>query len=97
MSRTLQRTKIIRTLPTKGFRKVNADHIYFFHEHEGKETGIKTFVSHSDKEISGDLITSMRRQLKLDKTSDVVALVECPMEGEDYLNVLRAKGLIRSR
>lgn len=93
---TVDRSKAISSLQQKGFRRKKArHHIYFHHEFEGKETGPYTCVSHSKqkKDISGYLLLSMRRQLRLDSISQAVDLLECPMDGETYNSIIREKGV----
>ena len=85
------RTKLERNLPKKGFRKEKSErHIYFYHEFEGKETGISTHISHSRKlkDISGDLLTCMRKQLRLNSNRQVVNLVNCPMDKKAYNSIV---------
>ena len=62
------RAAILRNLPKKGFRKESRHHIYFYYEYKGMETGAYTYISHSakQKDVSGDLFLSMRKQLKLE-------------------------------
>lgn len=87
----IDRNKFESSLSKKGFKKAkNKDHIYYFHEYNGKETGIKTKVSHSPKfrDISGDILTSIRKQLKLSNNMQVKKLADCPMSKNDYINYL---------
>lgn len=78
-------------LPKKGFRKnKSGDHIYFYHEWNGRETGAYTKISHTKKmkDIGGGLLTAMKLQLKLEANKQVVDLVTCPMSKEEYLEWL---------
>ncbi len=91
----VDRADVIRNLPKKGFRKDKfPDHIYFYHELEGKETGPWTKVSHSKKrkDIDRELLGAMRKQLRLDRNHQVVELVECPMDGSGFNALMREKG-----
>jgi predicted RNA binding protein YcfA (HicA-like mRNA interferase family) len=91
------RREVIKQLPKKGFeKKTKSHHIYFHHKLRGKYTGKFTKVSHSArvKEISGDLVTQMRKQLQLDSNRQVHDLIECPMTGQDYTELLRQKGIL---
>ncbi len=75
------------SLTSKGFRRDKSkDHVYFYHEYGGRESGIKTFVSHSAKykDIGPDNLKSMTRQLKLRSLQETKALLECPMSESDY-------------
>ncbi|PXF56404.1 MAG: hypothetical protein C4B58_13540 [Deltaproteobacteria bacterium] len=84
------RAEILRNLPKKGFRKESLHHIYFYHEYKGMETGAYTYISHSakQKDVSGDLISSMRKQLRLDSMKETVALIKCPMDKKEYEKIL---------
>lgn len=93
---TVNRSKAIRSLQQKGFRiEKSPHHIYFHHEFKGKETGPYAYVSHTKqkKDISGYLLLSMRRTLRLDSISQAVALLECPMDGDTYNSIIREKGV----
>ena len=92
----VNRSNIEKNLPKKGFRKdKSSHHVYFYHEYKGRETGAYTYLSHSTKltDITGDLLLSMRKQLKLDNNKDVVNLCNCPMEEEEYNKVLIDKNI----
>ena len=87
----VSRAEVEKNLPKKGFRKERASHhIYFHHEYKGIETGVKTYISHSakQKDIAGDLLTSMKKQLKLNSTKEAVELIKCPMDKEKYEKIL---------
>ncbi|MHC4394670.1 MAG: hypothetical protein ACYS1A_03360 [Planctomycetota bacterium] len=93
---TVNRSKAIKGLRQKGFHKGSSTHhLYFHHKFKGKETGPYAYVSHSKqkKDISGNLLLSMRKTLRLDSISQVVALLECPMDGDTYNSIIREKGV----
>jgi hypothetical protein len=90
----IARMEIEKNLPKKGFRKDRSGHhIYFYHEYEGRETGAYTFISHSakQKDVKGDLLLSMRKQLRLDTTRDAADLMKCPMDGKRFNRILEEK------
>lgn len=92
----VDRTEAIRSLRQKGFRKDETrDHIYFYHEYNGKETGPWTKISHSRmvRDISGDLLLSMRKQLRLDTNREAADLLSCPMDGDAFNSIMKAKGV----
>ncbi len=94
----VDRKTAMKSLTKKGFVKdESGHHIFFHHEYNGKKTGISTYFSHSarQKDISGDLLTFLRKQLSLDKSFDVVELLECPMRAEDYNTILITKGVFK--
>ena len=85
------RAEISRNLPKKGFRKVKSGHhIYFYHEYKGMETGAYTYISHSakQKDISGDLLLSIRKQLRLESAREAVDLIKCPIDKEEFNRIL---------
>lgn len=86
-------------LEKKGFRRdVSDDLIDFFHLSDGKETGIKTYVSHSakDKDIGPDNLRNMIKQLRLQTLQEVRDLLEFPMTGDHYNDFLKREGLFVS-
>lgn len=87
----VSRADIKKNLPQKGFKKKKfGHHIYFHHEYNRVETGIKTYISHSAKQrdIAGDLLSSMRKQLRLDSMKETFALIKCPMDKKEYEKIL---------
>ncbi|MEX2489713.1 MAG: hypothetical protein WD356_09340 [Pseudomonadales bacterium] len=92
----MDREKIERSLGRKGFDLDNRDHRYYLHKHNGKETGVKTKLSHGKKykRLDANLQSVIKRQLKLDSSSEFRDFVECPMSADDYLAKLRDKGII---
>ncbi len=94
------RAAISRNLPKKGFRKEESGHhIYFYHEYKGMETGSYTYISHSakQKDISGDLLLSMRKQLKLETTRKAVDLINCPIDKEEFNRILIEREVFRPK
>lgn len=94
---TIDKKKIERNLQRKGFiLDVSSHHKYFHHEYKGIRTGIFTYISHgSEKEIDNSLISKMQKQLKLEKKCLACDLFNCPMSGDDYLDILKDKKLIQ--
>ncbi len=93
----LARKNLEKNLPKKGFeKKLDGDHIRFLFVFENKYTAIRTKVSHTQKmkDISGGLLTEIRKQLSLDSNKEVLDLCNCPMSEQDYIDVLRKKNLI---
>jgi len=92
----IDRDIIESSLPTKGFVRQDSSHRYFYHEYHGKRTGAYTYTSHGSKykAYSDSLFKVMRKQLRLDRVGEVTSLFLCPMDGESYNQILRAKGLL---
>jgi len=85
--------EIESSLSRKGFRREKGGrHPLYRLWVDGKKTGINTPVS-GKEEYSGDLLKFMRMELRLDTTKELLALIDCPMSGPDYLQRLRGKGL----
>ena len=92
----IDRREIQSALKRKGFIQEDAGHHYFYHEHQGKRTGIKTFTSHgsSYKTYGNALLKSMARELKLDGVPQLASLLNCPMDAKQYTAILKAKGFL---
>jgi len=89
----IDRRLIESNLIKKGFVEEDSDHKYFYHEYNGKRTGIYTFTSHGSgyKIYNDNLISMMKKQLKLDTNSQAKDLFQCPMSGEEYNQILLKK------
>lgn len=92
----IDRRLIESNLVKKGFVEEDSSHKYFYHEYNGKRTGMYTYTSHgSNYKIYDDsLIKMMKMQLKLDTTKQVKDLFLCPMSGEEYNKILAQKNLL---
>jgi hypothetical protein len=92
----LDRSRIENALAGKGFVREDTHHRYFYHEHQGKRTGIHTYTSHGSafKTYGDPLLRSMRHQLRLDSVAQLADLVNCPMSRDGYNEHLRGKGLL---
>ena len=99
MGRPRSKEKIRESLLKKGFRekhaKKGADHVYL-HLFAGENpTAIYTKLSHGAKiaEYGDSLLGLMSRQLKLSKPQ-LLDLIDCPMDREQYLKTLVGTGHI---
>ena len=93
----IDKERIVKSLLKKGFEEVcSTHHRLFFHKHEGRETGAKTFISHtpSMKTYGDSLLAKMKSQLKLSNKNDLADLLNCPMTGEEYIKKLKNNGTI---
>lgn len=91
----LDRRDIEAALPKKGFEmEEQKGHTFFQLKVNGLATGIKTYTSRGSgyKTYGDSLLALMARELKL-KKSDLVDLVNCPLDGPGYLQKLRAQGI----
>ncbi|NUQ35353.1 MAG: type II toxin-antitoxin system HicA family toxin [Planctomycetaceae bacterium] len=78
-------------LQKKGFIAQSAgradDHRWYTLYVDRKKTSIRTKVSHGEKEYGKHLISKVRRQLSLDNTN-FKRFIECPLNHEEYVNLL---------
>lgn len=92
----LDRSRIESALAAKSFVREDTHHRYFYHEHQGKRTGVTTYTSHGSgfKTYGDPLLRSMRQQLHLDTVAQLADLVNCPMSRDGYNAHLKGKGLL---
>lgn len=81
------------SLSKKGFRVANTHHKMYVYYANGGKTGIKTFISHGNKEYGEVLLSKMRTQLKLSR-EQFDDLVNCPLSKEELYKFYSDKGLI---
>jgi hypothetical protein len=95
----IPRDTIESSLPKKGFVKEDSHHRYFHHEYKGKITGAYAYTSHGSKykTYPEPLLKQMKKPLFLDRVKDVKDLFLCPIDGDDYNQILREKGLIKEQ
>lgn len=90
--------KLAAALVLKGFRRESErDHIWFRYYVNGKYSGVATCMSHSRramKDIRGPLASKMKSQLRLDSSSQLDDLANCPMTAGMYAAHLRAKNIV---
>lgn len=79
--------KVKAALSKKGFVLDELDHHFYYFEHDGKRTSIRTKISHGKSEINKGLIGIMARQLRL--TNKLFnELVDCTLSEENYYKYL---------
>ncbi len=83
---------IEKALLAKGFKVEQTHHEYFWFYYNGKRTHIKTRISHGKKEYGPNLISAIKKQLKLQSKQQIEDLLNCPMSEEDYIELLRSNG-----
>ncbi len=87
---------ISSALKKKGFvENPSCDHIRYTLYNNGKKTGVYTFISHGLKEYGDSLISSVKKQLRLQSKSEFQDFVNCPMTKEDYIKLLIERGHVR--
>ena len=81
-------------LKRKGFSKEETTHhekyVYYV---DGKKAPVYTYLSRGANEISFKLLKEMAKQLGLDY-DDFVDLIECPLKEEEYIKILKLKGIL---
>lgn len=92
----IDRTIIEQSSLRRGFVLQETHHRYYYHEFKGKRTRAYTYVSMgSNYRTYGDaLMKRMKKELCLDTLQEVRRLLHCEMDGEEYNEILRSKGLI---
>jgi hypothetical protein len=83
-------------LEAKGFllERQTTDDIFYFY-HEGRRTQVHTKISMGrGEELRSALLSQIKRQLFLDTGVQLGAFIKCPMSHEEYIDHLRAKGIV---
>lgn len=89
--------KVEKSLIKKGFVLEPKHHrFYCLHDEDNKRTSVRTKVSHNGQDINDFLINQMKKQLHLTK-DEFCDLINCPLEYEKYLELLREQGIISRR
>lgn len=65
---------------------IESDHRFYYYEHNGKLTSIKTKIStgSSYKTYSESLISQLKKQLKFNTKKELLDFINCPMSAEQY-------------
>jgi len=89
----LNSTKTYKNLRKKGFVDAPGDHKFLHFYHDGRFV-LSTKISHGGTHDLNDyLVKKMAIQCKLDK-EDFVALANCPLSKEVYVEKLTKSGMI---
>ena len=94
----IDRRVIESSLTQKGFVREDSKHRYYYHEYEGKRTGAYAYTSHGGSEkyksYSEPFFKIIKKHLFLDRVKQVEELFLCPMDGTEYNQILKSKGLL---
>jgi hypothetical protein len=91
-----RKTRELETgLTAKGFRKDDTHHEMYWFFLAGRKTSVRTRISHSTKEYGDHLLGQMARQVRLQR-GEFDDLVECPLSGTEYAQLLIDRGHVRS-
>lgn len=86
---------IEKALLAKGFEKApfkqKSHHTYYYFNHEGKRTGVYTYLSHSPKssDYGPHLMSKIKQQLKFEDTKLAEAFLDCPFKENQYVEMLK--------
>lgn len=83
--------KICSSLLKKGFESEESHHTFYWFHYNGQQTNIKTKISHGSDEYGDYLLSSMKKQLKLDSMNELSDLLNCPMSHEEYIRLLKER------
>ncbi len=90
---TVIKTRDIKSaLLSKGFKVEESHHEFLWFYHNDKRTHIKTRISHGIEEYGPDLISAMKKQLKLNSKREIEDLLNCPMKEAEYIELLMKNG-----
>lgn len=86
---------IENSLKGKGFRLIQGgSHKKLTLFVDGKKTRVFTFLSHGAKNYDNKLLSKMKGHLHLGK-EELCDLIECPISGEEYMNMLVDRGIVQ--
>lgn len=81
-------------LKRKGFsEKETKHHDKYVYYVEGKKAPVYTYLSRGVNEIPFKLLKEMAKQLGLDY-DEFIDLIECPLKEEEYVEILKSKGIL---
>ena len=87
----LSAREVDSSLTTKGFRKVDKDHHFYFLCVDGRMTSIRTKISHGEREISDTNCGLMARQMRI-TTPQFKQFVDCKLVQDAYVELLVQSG-----
>lgn len=84
---------IERALQAKGFKLDLKSERFFVLFVNGQKMGIRTFISHGERDVTESLFSLMAHQLHLTK-AELRDLAECTLSGERYAELMRGRGVV---
>ncbi len=94
MKRTVKTRTIAAALLRKGFEAHSSHHTFYYPLVDGRPEKIHTILSHGVDEYGPDLLSRMRRQLRSPTMETFLDFVECRLECDEYVRLLREAGEI---
>jgi hypothetical protein len=84
---------ILKALRRKGFSSKMSGHIKLTFRYCGKDTSIRTWISHGKKEIGDRLLGIMAEQLSLSR-QQFNDLIDCPLGEDELVALYEEKGFL---
>ena len=84
---TYRTREIKQALLSKGFQQRNTSHEFYRLYVDNKKTSVQTSLSFGSKEYGDNLLGLVARQVRL-KKGELEEFIECPLTGEDYVQLL---------
>ncbi len=87
--------EISRVLSKKGFVENPArghHHEFYVLIVDGIKTHINTYLSHGSKEYGAKLMGEIKKQLRFETAKQAEDFFDCPMSGQEYVNLLKNNG-----
>jgi len=84
---------ILKALKAKGFSSKMSGHIKLTFVYRGRDTSIRTWVSHGKRDISDRLLGIMAEQLSLSRRQ-LDDLVDCPLGERELAALYEEKGAL---
>lgn len=88
-------TRILRALTAKGFVDSGGDHHSLSLHVDGEETVVHTKVSRGRMDYGDNLLSLMKHQLHV-TASQLLRLIDCPLDGPAYVSLLREQGVLEA-
>ncbi len=95
--KSIPRDKIEKSLGEKGFVKEEGrDHRFWYFFYKGEKTRIRTKISTGSgyEDYSINLLKMIKTQLYLDSLKELNDLLRCPMDGNQYAELMLSKGIV---
>lgn len=83
----LSAREVDSSLTTKGFKKVEKDHHIYYLIVDGKQTIVRTMISHGAKEIGDPNCGKMAKQMKI-TGPEFRDFVDCKLQHKEYVEKL---------
>lgn len=84
---------ILKALRKKGFSSKMSGHIKLTFRYNGRDTSIRTWISHGKKETSDRLLGIMAEQIRLSR-QQFADLVDCSLGERELIVLYEEKGIL---